>query len=388
MKHREAPPVVLICPTEYGGHIEHAADLAIALARRPEVGRCLLVSRPGAAAYLGSLGTPGAEIMELLPPRRLPVEGPAGLLRPVAQVLDLLVEHHRLRNLVKGLGPETTVLFESPKYPVPAWAVGTRARTVLFVHNAKPHVDHEQIGIRERTLAWLERRCMDAVDLLVTHGSTQLQTLAAFTSTPATAVPLPTDSALDLSTDLPAGGSLPEEPYALCIGEIRPNKGIELAMGAAAASGVPLLVAGKSESPALAKKLAELAASSPNIQLRDEFLSAGDFDGLIRAAGLVVLPYTHFDAQSGILSKAMGAGLPVLSADLPALRDQAQRYRAISYTDIHDPGAFARELASAFADGTPAGATDRSGNEKTGAQWDAVAAAVLGVPAASLDAQH
>lgn len=388
MSHPADTTVLVLCPTEYGGHIEHAADLAIALARRQDVGRCLLVSRPGAAGYLGDLGQEGVEIIELLPPRRLPAGGLAGRLRPLAQVLDLVVEHRRLRTLLKGLGARPTVLFESPKYPIPVLAVGPLAETVLFVHNARPHANDEDIGVRQRVLAWLEQRSVAGVDRLVTHGRTQLETLAASTSTPATAVPLPTGSALDLPGDPQPGKILPREPYALCIGELRPNKGVELAIGAAAASGVRLLVAGKSDSPSLSRELSALAAASENVELRDEFLSAGEFEALIRAAALVVLPYTHFDAQSGILSKAMGAGVPVLAADLPALRDQAQGYRRITHTDIHDPECFASDLAAAIAGSTEAQTDPLGAAEGAVEQWDAVAAAVMGRPIAVLDARH
>lgn len=175
----------------------------------------------------------------------------------------------------------------------------------------------------------------------------------------------------------------PTAPYALCIGELRPNKGVELAIGAAGQAGVPLLVAGKAESPELAGQLGALVQSRPTVHLRDEFLAAGEFDTLIRRASLVVLPYTHFDAQSGILSKAIGAGVPVLAADLPALRDQAGKYASIAYTDVNDPEHFARDIGAAYALGLETGPAVASVEQETiGAQWDAVAAAVLGGDAA------
>lgn len=370
--------VLIICPTEYGGHIEHAADLAMALARHDEVGRCLLVSRPGAVEYLGNLSAAGVEILEVLPARRASTKGIRGILRPAAQVLDLVAEHRRLRTLVSSMASPTTVLFESPKYPYPSLAVGKKAHTVLFVHNAKPHVNVEHVGIRQRVLSWLERRCIQKVNRLVTHGATQLATLAETTLTPATAVPLPTLSALQLPGSRETPGVIPGESYALCIGELRPNKGIELAIAAAAASGVHLLVAGKSESPVLAQELAALAHASKNVELRDEFLPATDFDALIRGAALVVLPYTHFDAQSGILSKAIGTGRPVLAADLPALRDQAREYPHISYTNICDPVLFSAALSNAFDRGTARVESASNAGPDASEQWDAVASAVMG----------
>lgn len=379
MNDKPTHSVVVVCPTEYGGHIEHAADLSIAIARHRDVGQCLLVSRPGAKDYLGLLDFPELSIVELLPARRQPDAGLRGLIRPALQVFDLVVEHTRLRCFVRELGTSATVLLESPKYPFPQLAVGSDAETVLFMHNAKPHVNQEHVGARQRVLGWLERRCVDGVQRLVTHGKTQVATLAGYTDTPAVAVGLPTGSALGGSREMPGAAKEPAAPYALCIGELRPNKGVELAIEAAGQAGVPLLVAGKSESSELAEQLAALVESRPKVRLRDEFLAAGEFDTLIRGASLVVLPYTHFDAQSGILSKAIGAGVPVLAADLPALRDQAGKYASIAYTDVNDPEVFARDIDAAFACALEAEPAANSGEQDTTeAQWDAVAAAVLG----------
>lgn len=396
---------LVVCPTEYGGHIEHAADLSLALCRRSGNEGVLLVSRPGARNYLGDLGDPSLQVLEDLPARRVAMTGIAARVKPVLQVIDLVREHLALRRLVRQLGSTATVIFETPKYPIPFLVTGRQAESVLFMHNASPH--DTSAGLRQKVLRWLERRCINGVDRAVTHGAPQARLIAGYTRTPVEAVPLPTTTALgQVSSRSPRRPDIvPDEPYALCIGELRPNKGIEQAIVAAAEGGLPLLVAGKSVDPALSSTLSELADTARSVVVHDEFLSKGDFDALIQHAALVVLPYTHFDAQSGILSKAVGAEVDVLAADLASLRDQAADYPLIRYTEVDDPQRFAADFGAAFIAAVssgrrpgPVGATSTSGTNTqdpgTGGvptpplapglgctDWDAVAAAVIGVSA-------
>ena len=62
--------MLVVCPTEYGGQIEHAADTAMALAADPRTQRVVLLSRKGADAYLGRPRVEGLRIVESIPPRR------------------------------------------------------------------------------------------------------------------------------------------------------------------------------------------------------------------------------------------------------------------------------------------------------------------------------
>ena len=345
-----AENLVVVCPTEYGGQLEHAADLALALHASPETGSVWLVSRPGAREYLGWEPDHPVRIVESVPPRRtaIPSSRAGKLVRAGLQVMDLLREHAAVRAVASRAGHGAVLALDSTKYPAPALlCVHREQRTVVFVHNAQPHFDQSTASVRERLLLWLERSCSRHANGVITHGEEQARIVRGYTQRPVSAVRLPISSRLDPRTvpSLPAG---PRSPYALCIGEVRANKGTELAMIAAGQAGVPLLVRGAAESPELAEELHRIAQRYPTVDFEDRFLDRDDFAGYIHDAAVIVLPYTHFDAHSGVLSKAMGEGTPVVASDLPSLRAQAGDYPLFTGADPHDAHAFGRVLRTVF----------------------------------------
>lgn len=347
---RDARDAVVVCPTEYGGQLEHAADLALALLDDTEVARVWLVSRPGARDYLGWGPDHPVRVVETVPPRRTqsPESKVGKLLKPVLQVADLVREHAAVRAVAKQADERAVLALDSTKYPLPRVLCASRGQAVsVFVHNAQPHFDLMNPSVRERVLLWLERSCARRSDQVITHGQDQGEIVRGYTSKPVTAVDLPVSSRLELA-DAPASSAIPTTPYALCIGEMRANKGIELAMDAAVRADIPLLVRGAAESPELSYALARRAAASRCVDFADEFLSREDFNAFILNAAVIVLPYTHFDAHSGVLAKAVGAGVPVVSSDLASLRAQAGNYPHFTAVDVQDTRAFGAALRSAF----------------------------------------
>lgn len=352
---------VVVCPTEYGGQLEHAADLALALLDDPQTDRVWLVSRPGAQEYLSWGSDHPVQVVETVPPRRTqsPESKIGKLLKPVLQVADLVREHAAVRSVAKQAGGRAVLALDSTKYPLPRILCSSRGQAVsVFVHNAQPHFDLTNPSVRERVLLWLERSCARRSDQVITHGQDQGEIVRGYTSRPVTAVDLPVSSRLELA-DAPASSAIPSTPYALCIGEMRANKGIELAMEAAVRADVPLLVRGAAESPELSYSLARRAAASRCVDFADEFLSREDFNAFILNAAVIVLPYTHFDAHSGVLAKVVGAGVPVVSSDLASLRAQAGDYPHFTAADVQDTAAFGAALRTAF-DAAVSGTQDTS----------------------------
>ena len=263
--------VVVVCPTEYGGQLEHAADLALALHASPDVAAVSLVSRPGAREYLGWAPEHPVRVVETVPPRRtrVPRSAPGRALRAGLQVLDLVREHLAVRAVTARAGHDAVLALDSTKYPFPGvLRAHPGQRTAVFVHNAQPHFDLDSAGPRERVLLWLDRACARRADRVVTHGREQAVIVRGYTTRPVSAVDLPVSSRLD--PEAPAAPVAESTgPYALCIGEVRANKGIELAVVAAGEAGVPLLVRGKAESPELAAELAALADRHPSVDVVD-----------------------------------------------------------------------------------------------------------------------
>ena len=357
--HETSKDAVVVCPTEYGGQLEHAADLCLALQADPRVARVWLVSRPGARDYLGWGSDHPVTVVETVPPRRTqnPESKLGKLTKPVLQVADLIREHAAVRAASKAAGEGSVLALDSTKYPLPRvlCARGSQAVSV-FVHNAQPHFDLSNPTVRERVLLWLERSCARRADQVITHGQDQGDIVRGYTARPVSAVDLPVSSRLELAGES-ASGAVPTTPYALCIGEMRANKGIELAMEAAVRADILLLVRGAAESPELSFALAQRAAASRCVDFADEFLSREDFNAFILNAAVIVLPYTHFDAHSGVLAKAVGAGVPVVSSDLASLRAQAGDYPHFTAVDVQDTDAFGRALRTAF-DAAASGSRD------------------------------
>lgn len=361
--------VLVVCPTEYGGQIEHAADVAMALAADPRTQSVVLLSRKGADAYLGRPQVEGLRIVETIPPRRTG----SGALRRGIQVLDLVREHLQIRRMAALAGPGAVLALDSSKYPFPSVLAPRRDQaSVLFLHNVRPHHDDDGASLRLRLLRRLELSAAAGCDRVIVHGRDQQDTARANLGEirgDLVAVALPTSTRIDeaataesvpvpLDDDGPAASTrleLPEQPYALVLGELRANKGVELAIDAAGEAGVPLLVAGRAESPQLAATLRDRARSAGSVRLEDRFLERGEFQRVLEGAAVVVLPYTHFDAQSGILAKAIAAGLPVVASDLASLREQSGAHAPARFADIHDRRAFAAALRQGFDDAVAAG---------------------------------
>lgn len=385
---------LVVCPTEYGGQIEHAADTALALAADPRTESVILLSRRGADAYLGRPQAPGLRVVESIPARRTG----GGRLRRVLQVVDLLREHLQIRRLAAAAGPSAVLALDSSKYPVPDLLKGRRGQaTALFLHNVRPHHDDDEASLRLRLLRWLELGAARGADRVIVHGADQQRTARETLSGlrgELRAVPLPTSTRIDeaaTAASVPVRVDaqepeaprleLPEQPYALVLGELRANKGVELAIDAAGLAGVPLLVAGRAESPELSEAMAQRARRAGTVRLEDRFLTRAEFTRALEGAAVVVLPYTHFDAQSGILAKAIAAGLPVVASDLGSLREQSGEHSPARFADVHDSAAFAAAMREGFDEAVAAGprtAVDAGHHD----DWQPTVDAVLGAGSA------
>ncbi|MDO5619085.1 glycosyltransferase [Kocuria sp.] len=406
--------VIVVCPTEYGGQIEHAADTAMALAADSTVEQVILLSRPGAAAYLGQPRVDGLRIVETIPPRRTGEWGP---LRRMVQVLDLIREHAQIRALSASAGPNLVLALDSSKYPWPRLLTAEKSqRLALFLHNVKPHHDETAASLRERVLRHLELGAARGADRVIVHGADQKRTARQTVPGDLVAVTLPTSTRIDevaTAASVPvevnddavattAGSSsqpqadlnsLTAQPYALVLGELRANKGVELAIDAAGSAGVPLLVAGRPESAELGRELHHRADRAGTVTILDRFLERTEFAQLLDSASVVVLPYTRFDAQSGILAKAVAGGLPIVASDLASLKEQAGAHQPAIFADVHNT----REFGQAMRRGFDAAVTDQrhrplgdrgvstgdpeaapSSNGADHSDWDSTVAAVLG----------
>lgn len=109
-----------------------------------------------------------------------------------------------------------------------------------------------------------------------------------------------------------------EGTYGLIAARLSAEKGVEIAVRAAAASGVPLKVAG--EGP----ELAALRTQAGRLKADVEFLGhveSAQMSDLRAGAAFALLPSTWREVQPFAAVEALAAGLPIVASDTPAMRE-------------------------------------------------------------------
>jgi glycosyltransferase involved in cell wall biosynthesis len=142
-----------------------------------------------------------------------------------------------------------------------------------------------------------------------------------------------------------AGSSLAHEGrFALVAGRLSSEKGVDLAIDAAAAAGVPLKVAGAGPDEQLLRDRA--AASGAQVEFLGR-LTPERLDLVRRAAAIVLVP-SRSDESFGLAAlEAMGAGVPVIATRAGALPELVGEERCVPRGDAN---ALASQLADLWAD--------------------------------------
>lgn len=318
---------VIVCPTPAGGHIEHACDIAIGTFKATG-SRALLLTRPGARDYLPTKVREFVEILEVIPPLPKKASGWRRPLQFFSQAANLVREHLRIRAVIKPLSGSSVLLFEEPRYPFPGLLQpkASETKTCLLLHNA---IEHSQAksSLTARIRSQIAAAARNRVNYIAVHGKTQLELVESVTSTPVRSFPLPGSSylhSLVADEDMLLKRRFPRlaETF-VCLGELRANKGLEVAIEASRDSGVRLLIIGKAVDAEYALRIQERTAQITTIEFSPEFITPSDFDYILGNCRAILLPYTQFDAQSGVLARAINKGVPVIASDLASLVEQS-----------------------------------------------------------------
>ena len=129
--------------------------------------------------------------------------------------------------------------------------------------------------------------------------------------------------------------------YALVAARLSPEKGIDLAIEAAAASGVPLRVAG--EGPA-AEELAELARRlGAPVELLGR-VGRPEMARLLHGAGALLLPSRYHEFAPYSVLEAMAAGVPVVATRMGGVPELLGSARCLPPGDARALGDRLREL--------------------------------------------
>lgn len=229
------------------------------------------------------------------------------------------------------------------------WAIPRLRRlvpVVLTVHDVVPHVRRLPERLERRLLA----RAYRAADRLVVYHETLRSELTARFGIPPDNIaviphPIRTPGGVDPKQD--------GDPVVLFFGTFRPNKGIDVLLEAIAhLSGhreTRFVFVGAGE-PTLEQKVRQAAERDHRISHEIRRVSNERRDDLIRKARLLVLPYSDFHSQSGVLADAYSFGRPVVVTDVGALGPTVRVDGSGWVARPNDPQDLARQLDQALRD--------------------------------------
>jgi glycosyltransferase involved in cell wall biosynthesis len=115
----------------------------------------------------------------------------------------------------------------------------------------------------------------------------------------------------------------------LFFGVLRPNKGVDVLL--AALEQLPrcaLTIAGGAEEPRYVDLIRRRVGQFPpgRVTLIDRYIGEDEVARLFARSRLLILPYTNFSAQSGVLHDALAYGRPVVASDVGAMGECVRRW--------------------------------------------------------------
>jgi glycosyltransferase involved in cell wall biosynthesis len=243
--------------------------------------------------------------------------------------------------------------------PLDARLLRLHAPTVFTAHDLLPRRTAKRRGL------W--RRILERFDAVVVHSAHGRRVLAevGVAASRLHVIPHPVFRS-DVRRD-DDGHTL------LCVGVIRPYKGLEDAIAAARRlDGARLLVAGDPAEPV--DRYREQAGGIAEWRLG--YLAAEEIDRALSESTVALFPYRPEIDQSGALLRALGAGVPAVVYDVGGLAEPVRRFEAGRVVPAQDVAALADAARELLEDGAALAAA-RAGAERARGEltWDRAAAA-------------
>jgi beta-1,4-mannosyltransferase len=136
--------------------------------------------------------------------------------------------------------------------------------------------------------------------------------------------------------------NLPDESLVLlCLGRVRPYKGIEDLIAAFRTLGNPnarLLIAGEAQEPEYARAIRALASEDPRVRLQLGFVAEDDLQFFFKASDISVLPYRHV-TTSGAAILSFSFLVPIIAPRLGCFAQWVgENERGLLYDPDHPEG--------------------------------------------------
>ena len=226
-------------------------------------------------------------------------------------------------------------------------SVRRRVPLVTTVHDVRPHHRRLPEGVERLLLVRIYRH---AGTIVVYHEYLRRQLVEHFDVDPrrVRVIPIPVRTYLPRRTE--RSGS--EPPTVLLFGALRRNKGIDVLLDVAERlreADIRFCIAGRGAEE-IEERVLNAARRLPNLRADIRFIPNSDRQRHYHAADLVVLPYTAFESQSGVLADAYSFGVPVLVTDVGALGDTVRQDGTGWVVPANDAAALAERIAELLDD--------------------------------------
>jgi glycosyltransferase involved in cell wall biosynthesis len=279
--------------------------------------------------------------------RRSPLRLPLKVAEHAPGMVSLLRRRPDLLHLQWLAAPELDRLLLRPRVP-----------SVFTAHDLLPRRTARKLSLWRSLLARFDR--------VVVHSERGRETLASL-GVEATVIAHPV-----FPTDPPRAD---DGRTLLCLGTIRPYKGLGDAIAAAKQiEGARLLVAGDPLEPINGYR----AQAGDAAEWRLGFLPQSEIERALGEATVALFPYRPELDQSGALLQALGAGVPAVAYDVGGIAEPVRRFgagRVVAPGDVEALAAATRELLESPDALESARAGARRARETL--TWDAAAAAHL-----------
>lgn len=288
---------------------------------------------------------------------------PAGNIGAITVVRDLVDVDRRELSGVRWLGSRTKTYRERSNARKRLWqseqfdlvhlhylnrftdAISPLPRPlVMSVHDVLPHAPRLWSAAEHRLL----KRVYGRADALVVHHQRLADQLIDDFGIPAISVFVVPHQVfpVDDAPDAPPVGP----PMILFFGALRANKGLEVldaALSQLPSADLRVRIVGHGDH-AVEVLAQQMAARDARVTTDIGFASLENKRQLFRDASLVVLPYTSFTSQSGVLHDAYGHGRPVVVSDVGALGDSVREDGTGMVVPPGDPSSLASAISASL----------------------------------------
>lgn len=312
MPSPSSPPaqVALVSRAARGGHPRYCAEVAAALA---DQGAEVTIIEPeeAFAAHSGLLADKNVQNSPITAPNR------GGWLRQEFGIAKALLRQRKTAG---------TVVFHDTS-PIRIVLIGLlRAATswtpVTMVHNTEPHLTSR----RERLKHTAAMTALSIPHRVLVHNGRQRTELSDSRLVRSTHIDVVPHGTWTSSGALPSTAGIRDRNHLLCFGVMRTNSGLDELLDIAPVIDrehmyVKFKVVGSSTSDAVANQIAELAKFN-TIEARDDFVSDNEAVAMFTWAGFVVVPYTNYSSESGVVMQAIAHGVPIITSPNTSVADR------------------------------------------------------------------